>query len=125
MTSAQVLSLCMCFSGLDNRKQMLQISQFLRGISIPQGKEICREGSEPRDWYVLLRGTASVMIRSEDGGPPVELNTLSVGASIGEFAIMYQCPRSATVVAGAGGCVVGALSIEDYDRLLKRHHMEV
>jgi|GEM_PF-479721 len=73
------------------------------------GEEIITQGDTGDFFYVLDDGEADVLV---DG---VKVHHYSKGASFGELALMYNCPRAATVVA-VDECTVWAL-----DRNAFRH----
>ncbi len=63
------------------------------------GESIIREGELGDACYVIVHGEVVVQRRADDGGPPVELARLSDGSLFGEFALLADRRRHATVVA--------------------------
>jgi CRP-like cAMP-binding protein len=95
-----------------SRTEMKEIVKLADEIDLREGKEMTREGSPGREFFVLLEGTADVKKNSR------KLNTLGPGDFFGEIALVSQAPRTATVVATSP---VRALVITDrsFRRLLE------
>lgn len=81
-------------------------------IDLSPGKEMTRQGSSGREFFVILEGTADV---NRDGET---INTLRSGDFFGEIALVSRLPRTATVVATSP---VHALVVTDraFRRLLE------
>ncbi|WP_332688422.1 cyclic nucleotide-binding domain-containing protein [Bosea sp. (in: a-proteobacteria)] len=62
------------------------------------GDVLFRQGDESDAAYVLLSGTADVMIAAGDGGPD-RVWSVAQNAIVGEMGLVTDDPRSATVVA--------------------------
>ncbi|MDX6725525.1 MAG: family transcriptional regulator, cyclic receptor protein, partial [Baekduia sp.] len=62
-------------------------------VSVPEGKELVREGDYSYDVLVIEEGTAKV----ERGGEPIA--DLGPGDVIGEMGVLERSQRNATVVA--------------------------
>jgi CRP/FNR family cyclic AMP-dependent transcriptional regulator len=60
---------------------------------IPAGQVLFREGEQGNFMYVLMSGTAEIIVRNR------VMETAVAGAIVGEMAIIDGSPRSATVVA--------------------------
>jgi CRP/FNR family transcriptional regulator, cyclic AMP receptor protein len=98
------------FSGCSKR-DLEQIAQIADEIDLAEGKEMTREGSRGREFFVLLEGDADVT----KGGSSI--NKLGAGDFFGEIALVSESPRTATVTATSP---VRALVITDrsFRRLL-------
>jgi CRP/FNR family transcriptional regulator, cyclic AMP receptor protein len=94
-----------------SRTEMKEIVKLADEIDLREGKEMTREGSPGREFFVLLEGTADVKKNSR------KVNTLGPGDFFGEIALVSHAPRTATVVATSP---VRALVITDrsFRRLL-------
>jgi signal transduction histidine kinase len=66
-------------------------------VTVPAGRLLFAEGSEPDAMYVVLDGALEVLKREGDG--EVLLNTCGPGEPIGELSLVHGRPRSATVRA--------------------------
>jgi CRP/FNR family cyclic AMP-dependent transcriptional regulator len=94
-----------------SKGELEQIAQIADEIDLNEGKEMTREGSRGREFFVLLEGDADVT----KGGRSI--NTLGSGDFFGEIALVSDSPRTATVTATSP---VRALVITDrsFRRLL-------
>ncbi len=83
------------FSTFDDHelKQLLGLSRWLK---VPAGTLIIKEGSTDRLLYILVRGEVSVFKTIK--GKPLELTTLTTGATFGEMAMVSETKRTAGVV---------------------------
>ena len=62
------------------------------------GEVIIQQGDEGDNFYVLDQGECDIYV-SKARQAPVHVGTASPGDSFGELALMYYCPRAATVKA--------------------------
>lgn len=69
-----------------------------RLLKVKKGKDIVRQGEVNRNFYLILEGKMDVHMDTTTG-LHVNLSTLEPGHFFGEFACVYQLPRSATVTA--------------------------
>jgi CRP/FNR family cyclic AMP-dependent transcriptional regulator len=94
-----------------SKGELEQIAQIADEIDLRAGKEMTREGSRGREFFVLLEGDADVT----KGGNSI--NKLGAGDFFGEIALVSDSPRTATVTATSP---VRALVITDrsFRRLL-------
>ena len=94
-----------------SKGELEQIAQIADEIDLAEGKEMTREGSRGREFFVLLEGDAEV---TKDGS---SINKLASGDFFGEIALVSDSPRTATVTATSP---VRALVITDrsFRRLL-------
>jgi cAMP-dependent protein kinase regulator len=74
----------------------------MKRIVVNSGDTIIREGAAGDFFYVVLQGTFDVL-RKEFGDKP--LLQYTSGESFGELALMYNCPRAATVVSKTRGII--------------------
>jgi CRP/FNR family cyclic AMP-dependent transcriptional regulator len=99
------------FAGCSKR-ELEEIAHIADEIDLNEGKEMTRQGSRGREFFVLLEGEADV---SKDGE---SINKLGAGDFFGEIALVEDTPRTATVTATSP---VRALVITDraFKRLLE------
>jgi len=95
-----------------SKRELEEIAHLADEIDLREGKEMTRQGSPGREFFVLLEGEAEV---TKDGRV---INHLSGGDFFGEIALVDDSPRTATVTATTP---VRALVITDrsFRRLLK------
>jgi CRP-like cAMP-binding protein len=98
------------FAGCSKR-ELEEIAHIADEIDLNEGKEMTRQGSRGREFFVLLEGEADV---TKDGQ---SINKLGAGDFFGEIALVSDSPRTATVTATSP---VRALVITDrsFRRLL-------
>src|SRR5438067_7428828 len=60
-------------------------------LTLPEGKELTRQGERGREFMVIVEGSANV---SKNGR---SVNKLGAGDFIGEIALIADVPRTATV----------------------------
>jgi CRP/FNR family cyclic AMP-dependent transcriptional regulator len=94
-----------------SKGELEEIAHIADEIDLAEGKEMTREGSRGREFFVLLEGEADV---TKDGS---SINKLGSGDFFGEIALVSDSPRTATVTATSP---VRALVITDrsFRRLL-------
>ncbi len=89
-----------------SKRELEEIAHLADEIDLREGKEMTRQGSPGREFFVLLEGEADV---TKDGRV---INQLSGGDFFGEIALVDDSPRTATVTATSP---VRALVITDRD----------
>jgi SulP family sulfate permease len=62
------------------------------------GDVVIAEGAEGSELFLVVRGSASMRLRQQDGGV-TRLASFSAGTVLGELAVLDRAPRSATVLA--------------------------
>jgi CRP-like cAMP-binding protein len=67
-------------------------------LRISKGKNIVNQGEVSRHFYLILEGVMQVYMDTK-GGQHIDLIELKKGEFFGEFASVYQLPRTATVTA--------------------------
>ena len=87
-------------------------------VRVAPREELIRQGEKGDFFYVVERGTFDVLVHGQLVG------SVADGGAFGELALLYNCPRAATVTARAGGGVVWALDRVSFRHLL-RHDSHV
>ena len=137
-----------------SRDQLYLISRFLHYRVVPANAVVIREGSVDTEFFIILMGSVCVYRkrkcknrgvgvdigkcrqaksqRPQRNGKSREnehgrlLTQLNKGASFGDLALLYNEPRTATIVAGAAlhsttSTHLAVLEAEDYAQLLRDH----
>jgi len=87
------------FAGLDTARLKLLAFTAERTV-FAAGDTLFRQGDESDAAYVLLSGTADVVIEAGEG--PLRVSGVAQDAIVGEMGLVTDDPRSATVVATSG-----------------------
>ena len=84
------------FATIECKKLKLLAMQSDRVLYKP-GQDLCRQGEPGDSAFVLISGTADVLVDTPNG--PLKVATLPQNAILGEIAILCDVPRTATVRA--------------------------
>ena len=76
-----------------SKRELAQIASIADELDLRAGKEMTREGSTGREFFVILDGTADVRRKGR------RVRSLGPGDFFGEIALVSQKPRTATVTA--------------------------
>ena len=66
-------------------------------VEFRAGEAVCRQGDPGDAAYIVLDGTADVVVQGEGG--PMTVATIGRNDIVGEIAILCDVPRTATVLA--------------------------
>ena len=87
------------FTDLDNTLRKY-IVDAVEEMKYPAGHFIIKQGGEGDYFYVLSEGEVDIYLKKGDQEfPGVVVDSVGPPASFGELALMYMCPRAASVVA--------------------------
>jgi sulfate permease, SulP family len=93
------------FRGL-SRAECATLRAMVEPRRFARGDVVFAEGDAGSELFLVVRGSASVHLRQQDGGA-TRLVSFSAGTVFGELALLDRAPRSATVVADDDlGCYV-------------------
>lgn len=76
-----------------SRKELGQLGRLAEQIEIAEGKELTKEGSTGREFFVITKGQAGVYRKGR------KVATLGPGKFFGELSLIDGGPRNATVTA--------------------------
>ena len=79
------------FKGLD-KKHLQRVAQLATKLSLPEGKELIREGETGHEFVIVLDGEVDVLHDDK------VIATRGPGDFVGEIALLADRPRTATVV---------------------------
>jgi cAMP-dependent protein kinase regulator len=97
--------------------EILLVADALQEVTPSPGTEIVRQGDRGDEFFIILDGECRVWITEDGGDVPREVAVLGSGAFFGELALIHDCPRTATVVAGSD-CKLIKLDRGNFHRLL-------
>ncbi|TXK83534.1 ABC transporter transmembrane domain-containing protein [Paenibacillus sp. N3.4] len=106
------------FGGLEP-DALQEISQSFATERFEAGVLVVEQGDEGDKFYIIVRGTVDVLIRDAETGESRKVAALEDGDHFGEIALMYNVPRSASIVTQSP-CICLALSREDFHPLMTR-----
>ena len=102
------------FSEMD-ASEAKRVLDALFAVEVVLGDDITKQGEEGDNFYILESGTCEVLISK--GGVDASVHNYSAGASFGELALMYNCPRAATVRA-TSRCKLWAMDRSSFRAIL-------
>jgi len=87
-------------SNLDEWER-LAVADALEDAEFMAKQEIIRQGDEGNDFYIIVEGTASVLVRPphDSKAPYKKMKTLNPADYFGELALLFNRPRAATIIA--------------------------
>jgi hypothetical protein len=95
---------------------LAQLARACLEAQFAPGENLCAEGEQGNEVFILLTGDIKVWVRDEAGEKIV--NSERAGGFIGELAVLDPAPRSATVRAGTDGTRVLRLDGEAFRQAL-------
>jgi len=75
-----------------SKKELQAVARATDEVALPAGRALCEQGASGREAFVILEGTADVLING------TKVATVGPGACVGELALLDHGPRTATVV---------------------------
>jgi CRP-like cAMP-binding protein len=95
-------------------RELGEIAAIADELDLKEGKELTREGRAGREFFVLVEGTAEVMIGKKS------INAVRQGDFLGEIALVTGRPRTATVKATSPVRVL-VITARNFRTLLEKH----
>ena len=93
-----------------HQKEKTQMINAMDHTSVQKGRILMKQGDTGDYMYVIQSGTVRFTVDDQDEG------TASKGAIVGELALLYDCPRAATVIAETD-CVLYRVSQYSFRRV--------
>lgn len=95
------------FKHLDSNQLSVVVSAMERK-EYKQGDVIIRQGDDGDEFFLLQQGQCDCFLNQKDGSMK-KVKEYKAGESFGELALMYNCPRAATIVAVSDDVVAWAM----------------
>lgn len=86
-----------------DRDQLKEILNAMFERKVHPEDEIIRQGADGDNFYVIDSGVYDVFIDKD--GKDIKVHTFKDEGSFGELALMYNCPRNATIIAKSQGTI--------------------
>jgi CRP-like cAMP-binding protein len=96
-----------------SKKELAEIAQIADEIDLADGKQLTKEGSRGREFFVLIEGSADVRRKRR------KIGALGAGDFLGEIALVTKVPRTATVTTTSPVRAL-VVSEQNFRRLLER-----
>ncbi|MBN9669745.1 Crp/Fnr family transcriptional regulator [Roseibium aggregatum] len=114
-TEVEALRKVSLFRGIDETK--LRLLAFISDrTEYREGERLCSQGEEGDSAFIILSGSANVMVHTDEGEKKVA--EVAENSIVGEISILCDVPRTATLVA-ANDMDVLTVSKDDFLKLLK------
>eukprot|EP00746_Dinoflagellata_sp_MGD_P139273 gnl/MRDRNA2_/MRDRNA2_72757_c0_seq1.p1 gnl/MRDRNA2_/MRDRNA2_72757_c0~~gnl/MRDRNA2_/MRDRNA2_72757_c0_seq1.p1 ORF type:complete len:405 (-),score=104.23 gnl/MRDRNA2_/MRDRNA2_72757_c0_seq1:413-1483(-) len=86
------------FKGLtDIRATMVADAMFKKEVKA--GEVVIKQGDDGDNFYLISSGALDVFVQRDSNSEPMKVLEYAAGGTFGELALMYLCPRAATVKA--------------------------
>jgi len=83
-----------------NELQLQMLQGAMAEHSVPVGQNVITQGEKGNHFFIVDSGELNVFITDEkEGSAPQRVKAFGPGDSFGELALMYNCPRTATITA--------------------------
>jgi CRP-like cAMP-binding protein len=82
-----------------NQRGLRFVRELMHIRNYREGEVVFEEGDPGQGMYIILEGEVKVLLRGNQKGEEVEIVRLKTGDFFGEFSLIDESPRSATVVA--------------------------
>jgi cAMP-dependent protein kinase regulator len=86
------------FSSLD-KTQIDLVIDTMREMKFKPGQNLITQGDTGDFFYVVDDGVAECFVKKGKDDAPIKVKVYNHGESFGELALMYNCPRAATITA--------------------------
>ncbi|CAF0814413.1 unnamed protein product [Adineta ricciae] len=120
----QRLKDAVCHNLLFRTLEAKQIDQVLNAMwekSVKQGETIIQQGDGGDNFYVIDSGVYEIYVsKQEDLSNPFKVGEYNQTGSFGELALMYNQPRSATIIASTDG-ILWVMGRQTFRKLVLKH----
>jgi cAMP-dependent protein kinase regulator len=115
-TLEKILRESFLFSGLP-KEDMNTVVDGMKSESVKAGATLIQQGDDGNELYVVESGTLNCFVNTGSGGEK-QVMTVKTGEIVGELALLYNCPRAASVRAD-GDVKCWALDRETFNAIVK------
>eukprot|EP00746_Dinoflagellata_sp_MGD_P168131 gnl/MRDRNA2_/MRDRNA2_99325_c0_seq1.p1 gnl/MRDRNA2_/MRDRNA2_99325_c0~~gnl/MRDRNA2_/MRDRNA2_99325_c0_seq1.p1 ORF type:complete len:442 (-),score=125.93 gnl/MRDRNA2_/MRDRNA2_99325_c0_seq1:105-1340(-) len=112
-----VLSQSFLFSNLEKKELDMVIGAMVEKVVQPKDR-IIKQGDDGDVLFVVEEGTLECYKQFEKGGDEKMVKTVTAGDAFGELALLYNCPRAASVES-KDKCVLWQLDRETFNAIVK------
>jgi len=81
-----------------NEMQLTMLQQAMMEHKVEPGQNVITQGEKGNHFFIVDAGELDVFVQSDDNDP-TRVKGFKAGDSFGELALMYNCPRTATIQA--------------------------
>nr|CAB3265159.1 cAMP-dependent protein kinase type II regulatory subunit-like [Phallusia mammillata] len=103
---SKVIADMLIFSSLDT-EQTQQVLDAMFERTVSPGEHVIDEGDDGDNFYVIERGNFDIFINDPVTKVPQHKGAYKGSGAFGELALMYNCPRLATIIATDDGSLWG------------------
>jgi len=82
-----------------NDAQLKLLQQAMMEHQVPAESNVISQGEKGNHFYIIDSGELDAYIKTNGSKAPVHVKSFGPGDSFGELALMYNCPRTATIQA--------------------------
>lgn len=103
--------------GVLEEEEMRTVILALKEVKLEPTTKILQEGSDGDSMFIIEEGEVDCL-KKKDGEEKV-VKTCGIGDSFGELALLYNCPRAASVISKDKPCKLWELDRETFNRIVK------
>jgi len=115
----RVVGKLLIFSSLDS-EQTNQVLDAMFERTVQAGEHVIDEGDDGDNFYVIERGTFDIFVNDPVTKVPQHKGSYNGTGAFGELALMYNCPRLATIIATSAGSL-WAMDRRTFQRIIVRN----
>ena len=106
------------FSALDE-KDLEVVINAMEEKKFKLNENVITQGEDGDCLYIVETGQLKCYKTFKSGSPPTFLKNYESGDSFGELALLYNCPRAATIVCSSEECILWSLDRETFNNIVK------
>lgn len=111
------LSESFLFSSLDETELAIIIGA-MKEVKTSAEQRIINQGDQGDFLFVIESGTLDCFIKNKTDDGETKVHTYRAGEVFGELALLYNCPRQASIISG-DACVLWQLDRETFNHIVK------